>query len=252
LKVVEPPKKPLEPKVEVPKEEPPPPKGTMTLPKPPEVKKPSVAQPAPPQPPPAVSDARQAIERLRERQAQEAQAQAEALRTQQQAVVARQSVEQLRERQAREEQAKIDQQAQQQAVEQRLAALRSRYGSGGTGGGAGSGGPGGSGPGGGVDGLGGGISRVRLQAYQDRVREKVAEAWILPMPREEARKLQATAFLMVSREGQVARLQIIQTSGNPLFDDSLMRAIKQASPLPPLPEDYQGTFLEIEMRFRAI
>jgi colicin import membrane protein len=249
LKVVEVPKKPPEPKAEAPKEEQAPPKGAMSLPKPPEPKKPAVAPPAP-SPPPAAADARQAIERLRERQAREAQAQAEALRSQQQAIVARQSVEQLRQRQEREAQEKMALQAQQQAVEQRLAALRSRYGSGGTGGGTGSGGPGGSGPGGGVGGQGGGISQVRLQAYRDLVREKVTEAWIVPMPREEARKLHATATLRVSREGQVDRLQILQTSGNPLFDDSLVRAIKQASPLPPLPEDYQSTFLEIEMRFR--
>jgi colicin import membrane protein len=250
-KVAETPKKPPEPKVEVPKEEQPPPRGAMTLPKQ-EPKQPSAAPPPPLQAPPAAgTEAQQAIERLRERQAREAQAQAEAMRAQQQAVAARQAVEQLRERQAREEQSKAEMQAQQQAAEQRLAALRSRFGSGGIGGGTGSGGPGGNGPGGGTGGLGGGLSRIRLQAYQDLVREKVIDAWILPMPKGEARKLQATALLMVSREGQVARLQILQTSGNPLFDDSLLRAIRQASPLPPLPEDYQGAFLEVEMRFRA-
>jgi colicin import membrane protein len=244
-KVTETAKKPPEPKAEVAKEESPPPKNAMTLPKPQESKPSPAVQPAPPPSSAAVTEARQAIERLRERQAREAQERAEALRTQQQAVAARQVVEQLRERQT------ADMQAQQQAAEQRLAALRSRFGSGGTGGGTGSGGPDGSGPGGGAGGLGGGLSRIRLQAYQDLVREKVIGAWILPLPREEARKLQATALLTVSREGQVARLQLFQTSGNSLFDESLLRAIKQASPLPPLPEDYQGEFLEVEMRFRA-
>lgn len=247
-KAIEPPKKPASPKVEVPKEEPVSPKGAMTLPKPAE-SKPTPAPPA--SSPTAVADARQAIERLRERQARETQSQAETARRQQQAVAARHTVEQLRERQTHEEQTRSEIQTQQQAAEQRLAGLRSRYGSGGTGGGTGTGGPGGSGPGGGAGGLGAGLSRIRLQAYQDLVRERVKDAWILPMPREEARKLQATAFLMVSREGQVVRLQLLQTSGNPLFDDSLLRAIRQASPLPPLPEDYQGASLDVEMRFKT-
>jgi colicin import membrane protein len=94
------------------------------------------------------------------------------------------------------------------------------------------------------------MQRIRLQLYQERIRLQIIEAWILPMPQEEARKLQATALLTVSREGDVAHLKLLQPSGNPLFDDSLLRAIKQAAPLPPLPEDYQGAFLEVEMRFR--
>jgi TonB family protein len=94
------------------------------------------------------------------------------------------------------------------------------------------------------------MQRIRLQLYQERIRLQIIEAWILPMPQEEARKLQATALLTVSRDGDVVYLKLLQPSGNSLFDESLMRAIKQAAPLPPLPEDYQGAFLEVEMRFR--
>jgi colicin import membrane protein len=244
------PKKPPEPKSEVAKEDVPPPPGAMTLPKPTETKPPAAVKPVPPPVSPAeAAAARQAIDRLRDRQGRAAQAQTDAIRKQQQAVAARQAVEQLRERQGQEEQTRAEQQAQQPATEQRLAALRSRFGSGGSGDGTGRGGPGGSGPGGGAGGVGGGLSRIRLQAYQDLVREKVQSAWIVPLPPEEIRKLQAIVLLSVSREGQVTRLQIPQPSGNPLFDESLLRAIKQASPLPPLPEDYQGASLELEMRF---
>jgi TonB family protein len=49
----------------------------------------------------------------------------------------------------------------------------------------------------------------------------------------------------------VTRLELLQASGNPLFDDSLLRAIKQAEPLPVLPEDYGGKILEVELRFSA-
>jgi TonB family protein len=181
---------------------------------------------------------------LRERQAK---AQADTAQAEQRATEARQAIERLRERQTREAKAQAEAlQAQQQDVEKRLAALRARFGIGGTGGGVGIGGDGGVG-----SGTLSQLQRIRLQAYQELVREKIIDAWILPMPQEEARKLQATALMMVSREGQVAHLELLQPSGHPLFDESLLRAIKRAAPLPPLPEDYTGAFLEVEMRFKA-
>jgi TolA protein len=168
------------------------------------------------QPPPATAaEARQAVDKLRARQAQEAKVQAEVT------------------------------QAQQRAAEERLAALRARYSSGGTG----SGGPGQGGTGGGATGPAD-LRGIRMQAYQEWVYEMIRAAWILPMPLEEARKFQATALLTVSRDGHVTRSQLLKTSGNPLFDESLLRAIKQADPLPPLPEDYQGESLEVELRFK--
>jgi colicin import membrane protein len=156
-----------------------------------------------------------------------------------------QAIAKLREQQTRDEKAQSQaRQAQQQAAEQRLAALRERFSAGG-GGAAGAGTGAGSGAGGVSD-----MQRIRLQLYQERIRLQIIEAWILPMPQEEARKLQATALLTVSRDGDVTYLKLLQPSGNALFDESLIRAIKQATPLPPLPEDYQGAFLEVEMRFR--
>jgi TonB family protein len=89
-----------------------------------------------------------------------------------------------------------------------------------------------------------------LRAYQELVRERIIDAWILPLPREEARNLQAVALLSVNRDGRIVRLELLKTSGNSLFDESLLRAIRQAAPLPALPEDYDGEFLEVEMRFK--
>ncbi len=127
-------------------------------------------------------------------------------------------------------------QAQQRIAEQRLAALRSRYGR---------------------DGDGEldanateSLRQVRLRAYQARVREQIIAAWILPMPQDVVRDLQATALLTVDRDGRMTQIEILETSGNPLFDDSLLRAIRRAEPLPVLPEDYHGAFLEVELRFR--
>ncbi|MDH3598813.1 MAG: TonB family protein [Candidatus Tectomicrobia bacterium] len=96
-----------------------------------------------------------------------------------------------------------------------------------------------------------GLRQVRLAAYQERVRTQIIDAWVLPLPPEQSRDLQATAFFRVARDGRVEELNLVQASGNPLFDASLIRAIKRASPLPVLPADYSGEVLEVEMRFRA-
>ncbi|MGQ4808410.1 hypothetical protein NKDENANG_01792 [Candidatus Entotheonellaceae bacterium PAL068K] len=95
-----------------------------------------------------------------------------------------------------------------------------------------------------------GLQRVRLQAYQDRLQHKIIAAWTLPMLHEEARHLHATARFAISRDGQIIRLELLKTSGKPLFDDSLLRAIQQAAPLPALPPDYRDKFLEVVMRFQ--
>jgi TonB family protein len=95
------------------------------------------------------------------------------------------------------------------------------------------------------------MQRIRLQWYQERIRERIIAAWILPLPRGDTHDLQATALMRVGRDGQVEHLQLVRPSGNPLFDESLLGAIKHAAPWPELPADYAGEFLEVEMHFSA-
>lgn len=151
----------------------------------------------------------------------------------------RSHIARLRARQARRAQKQQRaEQAQQQAAAERIAALRVRVnqqaaGAGGTAERASR------------------LQRIRLQAYQALVREKIIAAWILPLPPAETRDLHAMVFLRVGRTGEVTQLELLQSSGHVLFDASFLRAIKRASPLPTLPADYEGEFLDIELRFSA-
>jgi len=180
-----------------------------------------------------------------------------------------QTIAQLRQRQAEQQRAEQAaqqrvaslraEQAERQTAEQRIAALRARVGESGTASGSGTAGTGsGSGlPGGGRGtgtagggGIGtGGLSGIRLRTYQELIRQKITNAWSIP---PQSKGLQAVVFLALDRTGRVAQLHFVQRSGNVLFDESLQRAIKQAEPLPPLPEDYAGQFLEAELRFRPL
>lgn len=95
------------------------------------------------------------------------------------------------------------------------------------------------------------LYRVRFAAYQERVRTSIIQAWVLPLPPEQTQALQATVLFRVRRDGRVDGLDLVRSSGNALFDASLVRAIHRASPLPELPADYPKDLLEVEMRFSA-
>ncbi len=81
------------------------------------------------------------------------------------------------------------------------------------------------------------MSDIRKQAYVERVRARIVNAWRLPMPSKMAQGFQARVLLTIDREGKVIRYELIGPSGSQPFDASLQRAVQASSPLPPLPED---------------
>jgi TolA protein len=222
----------------------------------------------PPPPTAAATEAQQKLAQLRQRQAEQETAQAKS------AAEAQQKLAQLRQRQAEQErneqvarQRVADlrtEQSDRQAAQQRVTALRERLGNGGagegsggsgsgtTGTGSGSGSPG-SGRGTGTSGAGGigtgGIAGIRLRSYEALIQEKVRNAWMKP---PQSKGLEATVYLAIDRVGHVEQLRFVRKSGNALFDESLQRAIKQAEPLPPVPEDYTGRLFERELVFRGL
>ncbi len=54
----------------------------------------------------------------------------------------------------------------------------------------------------------------------------------------------------IARDGVLIDSWIEKGSGNRLFDDSALKAVKKAAPFPPLPEAFDGDYLEIGFRFR--
>jgi len=149
-------------------------------------------------------------------------------------------------------------------VQQRIAALRARVGSGdsvegssssgsGTAGaGSGSGAPGG-GRGTGTAGAGstgtGGLAGIRMRAYREELRAKIVNAWNIP---PQSKGLKAVFFLSINRAGNVEQARLVQGSGNALFDESLQRAIQQAQPFPTLPEDYSARTFDVPLNFQDL
>ncbi len=105
-------------------------------------------------------------------------------------------------------------------------------------------------PGGVPGGTGGGMTDLRFSQYYQLIYEKIYQAWTLPeyvLAQERSRE--AIVVIKVQRDGKILSAMFEKTSGNQQFDISVMNAIKKANPLPPLPEDFRDSFLEIGVRF---
>ena len=53
----------------------------------------------------------------------------------------------------------------------------------------------------------------------------------------------------IRRDGKITGLAVEKTSGNPLYDQAAMRAITDATPFPPLPDDFKESFLRVHLGF---
>lgn len=59
----------------------------------------------------------------------------------------------------------------------------------------------------------------------------------------------AIVTIMVSRSGEIINAQIMQSSGNPSYDRTVVRALIAASPLPPLPAHFDQQVFAAPIKF---
>jgi len=81
--------------------------------------------------------------------------------------------------------------------------------------------------------------------YLAAVQRKITERW-------EGRAQpghQPVAVFEIARNGQVSKLGIEKSSGNPYYDQQALRAISEANPLPPLPPEFKESMLRIHIGF---
>jgi TonB family protein len=79
--------------------------------------------------------------------------------------------------------------------------------------------------------------------YYSMVVNKVRHEWIFPENID--KDLEAVVSIRIAKDGAVTIGKMEKSSGNPLFDRSVLRAINKATPLPPPPQE-----MEIGVRFR--
>lgn len=86
--------------------------------------------------------------------------------------------------------------------------------------------------------------------YYTEVWAAIKRQWVLPKSLIHAQGLEAVVIIVVRRDGKIEKMQFEKKSGNPLFDDSVLRAIQKADPLPKFPDIYSPPRDEIGVRFR--
>ncbi|MEA2326492.1 MAG: periplasmic protein TonB [Thermoanaerobaculia bacterium] len=83
--------------------------------------------------------------------------------------------------------------------------------------------------------------------YIDRMKTLIGQRWLRP---QAGAGITATVSFVIDRDGTIRDAKNEIPSGNGTFDRAALRAVLEASPLPPLPFGYNGTFLGVHLTFR--
>lgn len=117
-------------------------------------------------------------------------------------------------------------------------------------GGARSGSGRGSGAGAG-NGVGGLVRGMEFVAYHNRMLGQIKESWTWPRTwLSKPGALEVTVGFGVRVDGEIVGVELLQRSGDASFDESVVRAVRRASPLPPPPRSHAREFARVEVTFR--
>ncbi|ABK16452.1 cell envelope integrity protein TolA [Syntrophobacter fumaroxidans] len=96
---------------------------------------------------------------------------------------------------------------------------------------------------------GGRVASALLALYANQVKNAINSQWSI-LDSLKSTRLEARLLIAVSRDGRVLDLQVEKPSGNGLFDEACVRAVRKAAPLPPIPETYTSPRIEFVINFR--
>ncbi len=100
----------------------------------------------------------------------------------------------------------------------------------------------------GQGGRGGGILKgIEFLVYRNRMLNLIKERWAWVGKNTE---LEVKVRFGVLENGDIVGLKIVDESGDPSYDDSVLRAMRKSAPLPPPPDNYRKDFLNVELTFR--
>jgi len=100
----------------------------------------------------------------------------------------------------------------------------------------------------GSGGVGGGtVKGIDFIRYQNQMLSTIKNNWVWVGQRG---NLKVVVRFNIKDNGEIAGLRLVQPSGNPSYDDSVLRAVRKSSPLPVPPEDLRSEFSEVQLTFR--
>jgi len=91
---------------------------------------------------------------------------------------------------------------------------------------------------------------IRYIAYYKRIWSQIQFSWVIPEGVTARVSLVTVVGIRIAADGEIEQFWIEEKSGNDYYDQSALRAIRKANPLPPLPKDLRGEPLEVGINFR--
>ena len=90
----------------------------------------------------------------------------------------------------------------------------------------------------------------KLSEYYSKIWTKIKGMWTIPENLlKEMADLETVVVISTTRDGKIKEMWVEKRSGNALYDQMAIRAIKKAEPLPPIPKELGENTLEIGIRF---
>ena len=89
-----------------------------------------------------------------------------------------------------------------------------------------------------------------MKQYLSAVYQKIHDHWILPDLQNWDNALEAVLSITIRRDGTVTDSHFERKSANIYFNQFVLKAVKEASPMPPFPDKLIENSLEIGLRFK--
>jgi colicin import membrane protein len=92
---------------------------------------------------------------------------------------------------------------------------------------------------------------ARMRAYYAMIWSRIKGKWALPQGILPGELLETVIDVTILRSGAVTEMKFEKQSGNRYFDESALKAIRKASPFPPLPAWISEGSLDVGIRFHS-
>lgn len=91
---------------------------------------------------------------------------------------------------------------------------------------------------------------AEMQAEIAVIRQHIERNWYRPPGLKNAGQLSARVEVEIRRDGSIADVKLLRSSGEQFYDNSLLRAVRKSVPLP-IPGDKYETFKILDLHFRG-
>ena len=89
-----------------------------------------------------------------------------------------------------------------------------------------------------------------MKQYFSAVYQKIHDNWVLPDLQNWDNSLEAILVIVIRKDGTITDSYFERKSDNIYFNQFVLKAIKDSTPLPPFPEQLDENTLEIGLRFK--